>query len=62
MKKGNLKKKSNCSEKLIILMIICVVLSLITLGIVAYDKLIKNDNNSSCSCDNNEVAAPDWLN
>ncbi len=45
MKKGSLKKgKSECSNKMMILMIICVLLSLATLGIVAYDKLIKNNN------------------
>ena len=48
MKKGSSKKsKSSCSEKLMILMIVCVLLSLATLGIVAYDKLIKNDK-SDC--------------
>ena len=44
MKKGSLKKKNSCSDKMMILMIICVLLSLTTLGIVAYDKLIKNNN------------------
>ena len=47
MKKGSTKKnKSECSNKMMILMIICVLLSLTTLGIVAYDKLIKSDNNN----------------
>ena len=47
MKKGSSKKsKSECSNKMMILMIICVLLSLTTLGIVAYDKLIKSDNNN----------------
>ena len=51
MKKGNAKgKKCNGDNKLIILMIICVLLSLITLAIVAYDKLIKTEGNS-CSSD-----------
>ena len=46
MKKGKVsKKKSECSNKMMVLMIICVLLSLTTLGIVAYDKLIKNNNN-----------------
>ena len=47
MKKGSLKKKSTYNDKMIILMIICVLLSLSTLAIVAYDKLIKN-NSDSC--------------
>lgn len=47
MKKGSSKKSKNeCSNKMMILMIICVLLSLTTLGIVAYDKLIKNDDNN----------------
>lgn len=45
MKKGSgNKKKNECSSKMMVLMIICVVLSLTTLAIVAYDKLIKNNN------------------
>ena len=45
MKKGSgNKKKNECSNKMIVLMIICVLLSLTTLAIVAYDKLIKNNN------------------
>lgn len=52
MKKGILKKdKKSCSNKMFILMIICVVLSLSTLAIVAYDKLIKdNVQGDVCSC------------
>ncbi len=52
MKKGSLKKKkTSCSDKMMILMIVCVLLSLVTLGIVAYDKLIKaNNNNTACDC------------
>lgn len=47
MKKESSKKgKSSCSDKMMILMIICVLLSLTTLGIVAYDKLIKNNDTS----------------
>lgn len=47
MKKG--KEKS--SNLLLVLMIICVLLSLATLGIVAYDKYIKTDcSDSSVSC------------
>ena len=47
MKKGSTKKtKITCNNKMMILMIICVLLSLATLSIVAYDKLIKNNGNS----------------
>ncbi len=35
------KDKKACSNKLVILMAICVFLSLTTLAIVAYDKFIK---------------------
>ena len=50
MKKGSLrKKKSSCSDKMMILMIICVLLSLSTLAIVAYDKLIKDHSNDVCA-------------
>ena len=49
MKKG----KENNSNLLLVLMIICVLLSLTTLGIVAYDKYIKTDcSGSSISCHN----------
>lgn len=45
MKKGSTKKtKITCNNKMMILMIICVLLSLVTLGIIAYDKLIKNND------------------
>ncbi len=40
-------KKSVQSSLLLKLMITCVILSLIMLGIIAYDKLIKK----SCDCD-----------
>ena len=44
MKKGKAKaKKENCSNLMMTLMIICVVLSLATLVLVSYDKLVKND-------------------
>ena len=39
-KKG--MKKGNCSNLMMILMIMCVILSLATLVMVSYDKLIKN--------------------
>ena len=43
-------KENSSNSLLIILMIICVLLSLITLGIVVYDRLISNNNcNSSNS-------------
>ncbi len=48
MKKSKKCKETSCLLKL---MIVCVALSIIMLGIVAYDKLIK----SSCDCD--KVAA-----
>ena len=54
MKKGSSKAKHDNSNKLIILMIICVLLSLVTLGIVAYDKLIKDDGN--CGSDSTSVS------
>ena len=51
MKKGSFKKKKeSCSDKMMILMVICVLLSLTTLAIVAYDKLIKN-NSDTCAVD-----------
>lgn len=50
MKKGSLKKKSGCSDKMMILMIICVMLSLATLAIVAYDKFIKPDDKHVSTC------------
>ena len=48
MKKKNNKK---CAESALLLklMIICVALSVIMLGIVAYDKLIKTSNDT-CEC------------
>ncbi len=36
-------KKGACSRLMMILMIICVLLSLTTLVIVSYDKLVKTD-------------------
>ena len=42
-----MKKKDNkkcCSDKLMILMMICVFLSLSTLAIVVYDKFVKVQN------------------
>ena len=48
-KKGSSKKEKNYNDKMMILMIICVLLSLTTLGIVAYDKLIKNNSNCHSS-------------
>lgn len=50
MKKGSLKKKSSCSDKMMILMIVCVMLSLATLAIVAYDKFIRPDDNKQVTC------------
>ena len=44
MKKKSSLKKDNGNDKMMILMIICVLLSLTTLAIVAYDKFIKQDN------------------
>lgn len=44
-------KKGNCeyNNLLLVLMVICVLLSLITLGIVAYDKYIKpNSIETTC--------------
>ena len=49
MKKGKVKKNNSCSDKMMILMIICVLLSLTTLAIVAYDKFIKPDNTTQIS-------------
>ena len=45
------KRKEKCeyNNLLLVLMIICVILSLTTLGIVAYDKYIRTDcNGVSC--------------
>ncbi len=36
-------KKGNCSRLMMILMMVCVALSLATLVIVSYDKLVKNN-------------------
>ena len=36
-----MKKGKECSTLMLVLMVICVLLSLTTLGIVAYDKFIK---------------------
>ena len=47
MKKN--KKKSDCGNVLMVLMIVCVVLSLTMLAIVAYDKLIK-EQCQPCNC------------
>ena len=47
MKKGS-TKKGGCSNVMMTLMIICVLLSLITLGIVAYDKFIRQNNEITC--------------
>lgn len=47
------KKNKKCEQKnvMLVLMIICVLLSLTTLGIVVYDKYIKtNCSDSSVSC------------
>ena len=45
-----MRKSKKCKETglLLKLMIVCVVLSFIMLGIVAYDKIIKNDCNKTC--------------
>ena len=52
MKKQSIKRdKQSCNNKMVILMIICVLLSLITLGIVAYDKLIRSDSNDCSQSD-----------
>ena len=40
------KKKENYNNLILVLMVICVLLSLTTLGIIAYEKLIKTD----CNC------------
>ena len=50
MKRGSRRGKDKCkkADLLLVLMIICVLLSLTTLGIVAYDKYIKADN-TTCS-------------
>ena len=57
MKKGSVKKtekkvvkKKDATNKLLILMVACVLLSLITLAIVAYDKVIKPDRNTCVNC------------
>ncbi len=53
MKKN--KKKNECGNVLMVLMIICVVLSLAMLAIVAYDKLIKEQcEPCNCQVQNNE--------
>ena len=36
-----MNKGKDCSNLMIVLMVVCVLLSLTTLGIVAYDKFIK---------------------
>ena len=41
----NKGKKCGCTNLMLVLMIICVLLSLTTLGIIAYDKYIKTDCN-----------------
>ena len=46
MKKG--KESCDCNTLMLVLMIICVLLSLTTLGIVAYDKYIKTDTEITC--------------
>ena len=38
------EESKNCSKTLIILIIVCITLSIITLGIVVYDKFIKSDS------------------
>lgn len=43
-------KKSKETSLLLKLMIVCVALSIAMLAIVAYDKLIKNDNKEVCEC------------
>ena len=48
MKKG--KKKSKEQSLLLKLMIICVALSVVMLGIVVYEKLIKTPENTCVSC------------
>ncbi len=53
MKKGTVRKtekKKDATNKLMILMIICVALSIITLAITAYDKVIKPDHESCATC------------
>ena len=47
-----MKKSKKCKETgcLLKLMIVCVALSIAMLAIVAYDKLIKPDNNDVCEC------------
>ncbi len=46
-----MKKSKKCKETgcLLKLMIVCVTLSIIMLGIVAYDKLIKNHDTCQCT-------------
>ena len=47
-----MRKSKKCKETgcLLKLMIICVALSIIMLGIVAYDKLIKPQCDTTCEC------------
>ena len=47
MKKNKKSKETGCLLKL---MIVCVVLSVVMLAIVAYDKLIKAPHNEVCEC------------
>jgi len=46
-----MRKSKKCKETglLLKLMIVCVVLSILMLGIVAYDKIIR-PNNETCEC------------
>ena len=45
------KKKKNKEESILLkLMIVCVALSVIMLGIVVYEKLIKTPENTCVSC------------
>ena len=46
MKKG--KENCECNSLMLVLMVICVLLSLTTLGIVVYDKYIKTDTEIIC--------------
>lgn len=48
MKKGKEKCECGCSNMMLTLMIICVILSLTTLGIVVYDKYIKTNLVTTC--------------
>jgi hypothetical protein len=47
-----MRKSKKCKETglLLKLMIVCVTLSIIMLGIVAYDKIIKTNNDDTCEC------------